>query len=110
VARRGKKILKEIPKAKVAMHFHDTRGMALANICASIDLGITKFDASVGGLGGCPYAAGASGNVATEDVVNMLHEMGHKTDLDLKKLQKIAKGLEKSLGRSLPSKLAKIKL
>jgi hydroxymethylglutaryl-CoA lyase len=110
VARLGKKILKEIPKAKVAMHFHDTRGMALANICASIDLGITKFDASVGGLGGCPYAAGASGNVATEDVVNMLHEMGHKTDLDLKKLQKIAKGLEKSLGRSLPSKLAKIKL
>lgn len=110
VSRLGTKILKEIPKPKVAMHFHDTRGMALANICASIDLGISKFDASVGGLGGCPYAEGASGNVATEDVVNMLHEMGHKTDLDLTKLQKIAKGLEKSLGRSLPSKLAKIKL
>lgn len=110
VKRLGKKITNLVPNSKIAMHFHDTRGMALANIATCVDLGIKKYDSSIGGLGGCPYAKGASGNVATEDVVNMLHEMGISTGLDLEKLQKIARGLEKSLGRSLPSKLAKIKL
>lgn len=105
-----KLLLAEFPKKKLAMHFHDTRGMALANIVTSLDQGIRKFDSSVGGLGGCPYAKGATGNVVTEDVVNMLHEMGCQTGLDLSKLQKITRGLEKTTGRSLPSKLAKIKL
>lgn len=110
VKKLSRKILNMVPTAKVAMHFHDTRGMALANIASCLELGIKKYDSSIGGLGGCPYAQGASGNVATEDVVNMLHEMGVSTGLDLEKLQKISKGLEKSLGRPLPSKLAKIKL
>lgn len=103
-----KMLSKIAPKKKLAMHFHDTRGMALANILASLKLGITIFDASVGGLGGCPYAKGATGNVATEDVVNMLHEMGYQTGIDLKHLVQTAKWLELVLGRPVPSKLSRI--
>lgn len=77
---------KNFDLSKIAMHFHDTRGMALANILTSIEEGIDIFDASSAGLGGCPYAKGASGNVATEDVVNMLHLMGIDTGIDLEKL------------------------
>ncbi len=69
-----------------SMHLHDTRGMALANILVSLQNGITSFDSSAGGLGGCPYAKGSSGNVATEDVVNMLHSMGYVTGVDFEKL------------------------
>lgn len=105
-----KKLQKLIPNEKIVMHFHDTRGMALANILASLDCGIKNFDSSIGGLGGCPYAEGATGNVATEDVVNMLHQMGVKTGLDLEQLVKTTRKLEKSMGRALPSKLSKIKL
>ncbi len=105
-----KKIQALIPNEKIVMHFHDTRGMALANILASLDCGVKNFDSSIGGLGGCPYAEGATGNVATEDVVNMLHQMGVKTGLDLEQLVKTTRKLEKSMGRALPSKLSKIKL
>src|SRR6266446_7720906 len=75
-----------VPLAQLAGHYHDTYGQALANIYASLELGVATFDASVAGLGGCPYAAGASGNVATEDVVYMLHGLGIKTGVDLDKL------------------------
>lgn len=91
---------------KVAMHFHDTRGTAIANILASLDLGFKTFDTSIGGLGGCPYAPGAAGNVATEDVVYMLNQMGMKTGIDLQKLIKTTLWMNKQVGRQLPSKLS----
>ena len=75
-----------VPRAKLAGHYHDTYGQALANIYASMELGVATFDTSIAGLGGCPYAAGASGNVATEDVVYLLHGLGVKTGVDLEKL------------------------
>jgi len=70
-------------------HFHDTRAMALANVCAALSEGIRKFDSCIGGLGGCPFAPGAAGNLATEDLANMLSQMGYKTDLDLQKISEI---------------------
>jgi hydroxymethylglutaryl-CoA lyase len=85
------------------LHFHDTRGTGLANILTALDLGVTEFDASVGGIGGCPYAPGASGNVATEEVVHMLHDMGLDTGIDLDALIEVAEMAEKLLGRTLPS-------
>lgn len=78
--------LKRVPAEKLAGHYHDTYGQALANIYASMELGVATFDTSVSGLGGCPYAKGASGNVATEDVVYMLHGLGIETGIDLDKL------------------------
>ncbi|MCB0377478.1 MAG: hydroxymethylglutaryl-CoA lyase [Bdellovibrionales bacterium] len=100
------KVLKMSNSSKIAMHFHDTRGTAIANILASLDLGIRKFDTSLGGLGGCPYAPGAAGNVATEDVVYMLHGMGYTTGLDLQKLIKTTQWMSRQVGRQLPSKLS----
>ena len=85
------------------LHFHNTRGTGLANIVTALELGITEFDASVGGIGGCPYAPGASGNVATEEVVHMLHDMGIDTGIDLDRLIETAEMAEKLLGRTLPS-------
>lgn len=85
------------------LHFHNTRGTGLANILTALDLGITEFDASAGGLGGCPYAPGASGNVATEEVVHMLHDMGIETGIDLDRLIEAAALAERLIGRRLPS-------
>jgi hydroxymethylglutaryl-CoA lyase len=85
------------------LHFHDTRGTGLANVLTALDLGITEFDASVGGIGGCPYAPGASGNIATEEVVHMLSDMGIDTGIDLDALIEVAELAEKLLGRTLPS-------
>lgn len=79
-------VLKQVPAENLALHFHDTRGQALANILACLEYGVPNIDASVAGLGGCPYAKGASGNVSTEDVVYMLHGMGIQTGIDLDKL------------------------
>lgn len=95
--------LKRFPAEKLAMHFHDTRGTALANILASLDMGITTFDASIGGLGGCPYAPGASGNVATEDVLYMLEQMGIRTGINQEKLLNAARFIQDKIGRGLPS-------
>ncbi|GIE92235.1 hydroxymethylglutaryl-CoA lyase [Actinoplanes regularis] len=85
------------------LHFHDTRGTGLANIVTALELGIVEFDASAGGLGGCPYAPGASGNVATEEVVHMLHDMGFDTGIDLDSLIDAAGLAERLVGRSLSS-------
>ena len=85
------------------LHFHNTRGTGLANVLTALDLGITEFDASVGGIGGCPYAPGASGNVATEELVHMLHDMGYETGIDLDTLIGVAEMAERMLGRTLPS-------
>jgi len=90
-----------------SMHFHDTRGMALANILTSLELGMTSFDSSAGGLGGCPYAAGASGNVATEDLVYLMHSMGVETGVDLKKLAEASMFILSQLKRESPSKYLK---
>lgn len=85
------------------LHFHNTRGTGLANVLTGLELGVTEFDASVGGIGGCPYAPGASGNIATEEVVHMLHDMGIDTGIDLDALITVAELAEKLIGRTLPS-------
>jgi hydroxymethylglutaryl-CoA lyase len=97
------------PPARVPtlLHFHNTRGAALANILTALELGVTEFDASVGGLGGCPYAPGATGNVATEEVVHMLEDMGIDTGVDLDKLLDAARLAQKIVGRELPSGVLK---
>jgi hydroxymethylglutaryl-CoA lyase len=91
------------PDVPVLLHFHNTRGVALANVLTALELGVTEFDASVGGLGGCPYAPGASGNVATEEVVHLLHDMGHDTGIDLDRLLEAAALAEELVGHTLPS-------
>lgn len=100
-------VAKDIPRSQLAGHFHDTYGQALANIYASLSEGIAVFDSSVAGLGGCPYAKGASGNVATEDVLYMLNGLGINTGVSLEKV--IAAGLKISavLGRETGSKVAR---
>jgi hydroxymethylglutaryl-CoA lyase len=98
-------MLAEIPREKIAMHMHDTRGTALANVLVGLELGIRDFDASVGGMGGCPYAPGAAGNLATEDLVYMLHGMGVKTGVDLERLWEAGKVAESIIGRPLPGKV-----
>lgn len=97
-------LLKRFPVEKLALHFHDTRGTALANILVSLDMGITTFDSSTGGLGGCPYAPGASGNVATEDLLYMLDNMGIQTNVKLEKQLATARYIQEKIGRSLPSR------
>ncbi len=99
---------RETSLTKIAMHFHDTRGLALANVLQSVEMGVRTFDSSIGGLGGCPYAEGATGNVATEDVVRLLHSMGFKTALDLDKLIKISHWLGEKMGRELPARVSQI--
>jgi isopropylmalate/homocitrate/citramalate synthase len=98
---------KRVPVAKLAGHYHDTYGQALANIYASLEMGVRTFDASVAGLGGCPYAPGASGNVATEDVVYLLNGLGIKTGVDLAKLIEIGRWICGELGREPSSKVNK---
>jgi hydroxymethylglutaryl-CoA lyase len=93
-----------------ALHFHDTRGTALANVLAGLMAGVTTFDSSLGGLGGCPYAPGATGNVATEDLVYMLEEMGVATGVDLNRLVEASRFMQGVLGRELPSRYLKSRL
>ena len=97
----------EFPVGKLAMHFHDTRGMALTNIYASLEEGITTFDSSAGGLGGCPYAKGATGNVATEDVWYLLHSQGLETGIDIQKLSEASIFILGKLNRKTESKFLK---
>ena len=98
-------VLAEIPAPQVAVHFHDTRGTALANILVAVDMGVTTVDSALGGLGGCPYAPGASGNVATEDVVYMLEGMGVRSGVDLDKLVDCSRLASTLVGHEMPSKL-----
>lgn len=88
----------EFPDMAFSMHFHNTRGMALANVFAALQQGVTKFDSSVAGIGGCPYAPGATGNVATEDLVHMMDEMSIDTGIDLDKMIGVAKSVKNLLG------------
>ncbi len=100
----------KIPKRAIAVHFHDTYGQALANILASLQLGISTIDSSVAGLGGCPYAKGASGNVATEDVLYMLNGLDIETGVNMQKLIEAGKFISEKLDRKPQSKLANIVL
>ncbi|OLP66217.1 Hydroxymethylglutaryl-CoA lyase YngG [Bacillus pumilus] len=103
VERRLDILLERFPADKLALHFHDTKGMGLANVYTALKAGITTFDSSSGGLGGCPYAPGSSGNVATEDVVHMLQKLGIETNVDLPALIHAAKWIETKIDRTLPS-------
>jgi len=97
----------EVPVAALAVHFHDTYGQALANVLACLEEGVAVVDASISGTGGCPYAPGASGNVATEDVVYMLHGLGIQTGIDLEALAEAGRWLAALLGRETGSKVAR---
>ena len=97
-------ILESIPSEKIALHFHDTYGTALANVYAGLQLGITRFDASAGGLGGCPYAKGASGNLATEDLVYFLDRMRIESGVNLQRVFEASNIIANRLGRALPGK------
>jgi hydroxymethylglutaryl-CoA lyase len=94
-----------IPLGQVALHFHDTRGMALANVMAGLDVGVRTYDASAGGLGGCPYAPGATGNLATEDLVYLLDGLGVETGVSLPKLLEASAFIESRIGHDLPSRV-----
>jgi hydroxymethylglutaryl-CoA lyase len=93
------------PAAELNLHFHNTRGTGLANVLAALQLGVSDFDASVGGLGGCPYAPGATGNIATEELVHMVEDMGVDTGIDLAALIDAAADAEQIIGRQLPSQV-----
>ncbi len=101
------RIAERVPLTQLSLHFHDTRGTALANVLAGLQAGVTIFDGSVGGLGGCPYAKGATGNAATEDLVHMLHEMGIETGVDLPMLIECARLAQDLVGRPLEGHVIK---
>ena len=92
---------------QLTLHFHNTRGMGLANVLAAVQGGIVRFDGSLGGLGGCPYAPGASGNISSEDAIHMLDAMGHDTGIDLPRLLQLARQLTQLLGHDVPGQVAK---
>ena len=100
-------VARRVPMAKIGGHYHDTYGQALANIYASLEVGMKTFDSSVAGLGGCPYAKGATGNVATEDVVYMLDGLGIETGVDLEKLFRAGEFICRALGREPASRVAR---
>jgi isopropylmalate/homocitrate/citramalate synthase len=100
-------VARKVPMAKIGGHYHDTYGQALANIYASLELGVKIFDSSVAGLGGCPYAKGATGNVASEDVVYMLDGLGIDTGIDLHKLFRAGQFICRELGREPASRVAR---
>jgi hydroxymethylglutaryl-CoA lyase len=93
------------PDIPLNLHFHNTRGTGLANVLAALEMGVADFDASVGGLGGCPYAPGASGNIATEELVHMVEDMGVDTGVDLMAMIEAAAAAERIVGRELPSQV-----
>jgi len=94
------------PGLPLGLHLHDTRGMGLANVLAGLEGGITTFESSVGGLGGCPFAPGAAGNIATEDLVNMVHAMGIKTGIDLEKYMQAVQSVKEEIQTNLSSHMA----
>lgn len=98
-------VLGRLPACELTLHLHNTRGTGLANVLAGLEAGVTDFDASVGGMGGCPYAPGATGNVVTEDLVHMLEDMGVRTGVDLEELIRCAAMAEDIVGRALPSQV-----
>jgi hydroxymethylglutaryl-CoA lyase len=100
-------MLSKFPNLQMTMHFHNTRGMGLANILAAVQSGVRRFDGSLGGLGGCPYAPGASGNICSEDAINMLDVMGYDTGIQVPQLLQAARRLPSVVCREVPGQLAK---
>jgi isopropylmalate/homocitrate/citramalate synthase len=99
-------VAERVPLEKIALHFHDTRGTALANVLTALQLGVTTYDSSAGGLGGCPYAPGATGNLATEDLLYMLDGLGIETGMSLQKVLAASRFIEQRLGHPLASRYA----
>ncbi|MBU3604889.1 hydroxymethylglutaryl-CoA lyase [Polynucleobacter sp. AP-Kaivos-20-H2] len=98
---------KQFPALQLTLHFHNTRGMGLANLLAAVQSGIVRFDGSLGGLGGCPYAPGASGNISSEDAIHMLDAMGYDTGMNIPRLIQLARELPKIVGHEVPGQVAK---
>lgn len=107
VSRMVEALQKDFAHLQLTMHFHNTRGMGLANVLAAVQGGITRFDGSLGGLGGCPYAPGASGNISSEDAVHMLITMGYDTGMDLTRLLAAARRMPAIVGHDVPGQVAK---
>jgi hydroxymethylglutaryl-CoA lyase len=107
VRKMAEDLQRKFDSVQLTFHFHNTRGMGLANVLAAAQSGITRFDGSLGGLGGCPYAPGASGNICSEDAIHMLDAMGYETGIDLDALLAIAKQLPQIVGHSVPGQVVK---
>ncbi|MEY4420264.1 MAG: hypothetical protein RLZZ498_860 [Pseudomonadota bacterium] len=107
VSRMVEALQQQLPQTQLTLHFHNTRGMGLANLLAAVQGGITQFDGSLGGLGGCPYAPGASGNICSEDAIHMLDAMGYDTGIDLPQLLNVARHLPTLVDHEVPSQVAK---
>ena len=107
VKRMAELLQQHFDQLQLTLHFHNTRGMGLANVLAAAQSGITRFDGSLGGLGGCPYAPGASGNVCSEDAIHMLDAMGYDTGMDVDKLLELARQLSQIVGHTVPGQVAK---
>jgi len=103
------RVRRETADADLSLHLHNTRGQGLANVCAALTQGVAIFDTSMGGMGGCPFIAGARGNIATEDTIGMLHSMGLKTGIDLDRLVETSLRFEKVMGQTFPSALTHLK-
>jgi hydroxymethylglutaryl-CoA lyase len=108
VAAMCEKLQQRLPASlQLTFHFHNTRGMGIANVLAALQCGIVRFDGSLGGLGGCPYAPGASGNIASEDAIHMLQAMGYETGIDLDKLLAVARKMPAIVGHDVPAQVSK---
>ena len=107
VARMCEQAQRRLPGLQLTLHFHNTRGMGLANVLAAVQAGIERFDGSLGGLGGCPYAPGASGNICSEDTIHMLQAMGLATGIDLERLLQVARALPQIVGHEVPGQVVK---
>ena len=107
VSRMVQALQQHLNRLQLTVHFHNTRGMGLANVLAAVQGGITRFDGSLGGLGGCPYAPGASGNVTSEDAIHMLDAMGYDTGMDIPKLLGLARQMPHIVGHDVPGQVAK---
>ncbi|HSP25862.1 MAG TPA: hydroxymethylglutaryl-CoA lyase [Saliniramus sp.] len=107
VAERCRALREEVPGIEIALHFHNTRGIGLANVYAGLQEGIEIFESSIAGLGGCPFAPGATGNIATEDLVYLLEECGIETGIDLEQVSRMARRMEEIIGRPLPGQVSK---
>ncbi|MBD8621830.1 hydroxymethylglutaryl-CoA lyase [Pseudomonas sp. CFBP 13727] len=102
-----RRVLEQLPAEALTLHFHNTRGLGLSNVLAAYEAGARRFDASLGGLGGCPFAPGASGNICTEDLVNLCEEMGIPNGIDLPRLLDLSRTLPALLGHEMPGQVAK---
>jgi hydroxymethylglutaryl-CoA lyase len=107
VAQLVEAIRERFPDVEIALHFHNTRGIGLANVLAGLELGVREYESSIGGIGGCPFAPGATGNICTEDLVYLLHECGFETGIDLDKLIHVARRVEEIVGHGLPGQVMK---